>query len=178
MLEQYRKKNQIKLGFAPTRRSMVGEKAFNKPEAKKWKEIIENKVKQYGVEYVNLDFLNDEGLLFNGLDSDAVAKKFINEGVDAIFAPHCNFGSEDAVAKLAKRVNKPLLIWSPRDDTPLPDGYRVRDSQCGLFATTKLLARFGVPFTYITNCRLEDEIFDRGFRNFLAASSSSNLLQI
>ena len=171
MLEQYKKKNKIKLGFAPTRRTMTGEKAFNKDEAKRWKNMIEDKIKQYTIDYVNLDFLNDEGLLFNGLDSDAVAKKFIAEGVDAIFAPHCNFGCEDAVAKLAKKVNKPLLIWGPRDDAPLSDGYRTRDSQCGLFATTKVLSRFGVPFTYITNCHLKEELFDRGFKNFLAAAS-------
>lgn len=170
MLEKYRKKHQIKLGFAPTRRIISGEKAFNKEEAKKYKDIIEAKVKSYGINYVNLDFLNSEGLLYHGLDADKVAKKFIDEGVDAIFAPHCNFGSEDAVAKLAKKANKPLLLWGPRDDM-LPDGYRLRDSQCGLFATSKVLSRFGVPFTYITNCDVEDEIYDRGFKNFLAASS-------
>jgi L-fucose isomerase-like protein len=172
MLERYAAKHKIKLGLAPTRRTMHGEKAFSKEEAKRWKEEIEKKVSSYGIDYVNLDFLNEEGLLFNGLDSDTAARKFIEEGVDAIFAPHCNFGCEDAVAKLAKKVNKPLLIWGPRDDEPLPDGYRLRDSQCGLFATSKVLSRFDVNFTYITNCRMEDEIFDRGFKNFLAVASA------
>ena len=48
------------------------------------------------------------------------------------------------------------------------DGIRLRDSQCGLFATGKVLRRFRVPFTYMTNCRLTDPEFERGIRNFLA----------
>lgn len=166
MLEEYTKKQKIKLGFAPTRRQV-----FSKEVAGNFKRMIEEKVKSYEVDYVNLDFLNEEGLLFNGLDSDKAAQKFIDEKVDAIFAPHCNFGTEDAVAKLAKKVNKPVLIWGPQDDAPTPEGYRLRDSQCGLFVTTKILSRFGVPFSYITNSHLEAEVFDRGFKNFLAASS-------
>lgn len=169
MMDYYQKTAGFKLGFAPTRRTLSGEKAFNKEEAKRFKEIIEAKVQSYGVQSVNLDFLNEEGLL---MDADRVARKFIAEEVDALFVPHCNFGNEEAVAKLAKRVNKPVLLWGPRDDAPLADGLRLRDTQCGLFATSKVLSRFGVPFTYITNCRLEEETFDRGFRNFLGAAAA------
>lgn len=35
---------------------------------------------------------------------------------------------------------------------------RLRDTQCGLFATGKVLRRFGVPFTYLTNCRLNGQV--------------------
>ena len=45
---------------------------------------------------------------------------------------------------------------------------RLRDSQCGLFATGKVLRRFQVPFTYMTNCRLTDPEFERGVKDFLA----------
>jgi L-fucose isomerase-like protein len=172
LMDYYRKTNRFKLGFAPTRRAISWEKAFNKNEAMKQKSIIEMKAKSYGVELVNLDFLNEEGLLYDGRDAETVARQFMASGVDALFVPHCNFGNEEAVAKLAKKVNKPVLLWGPRDDAPLPDGNRLRDSQCGLFATSKVLSRYGVPFTYITNCRIEDELFDRGFRNFLGAASA------
>jgi L-fucose isomerase-like protein len=84
---------------------------------------------------------------------------------------HCNFGTESAVAKLGKLMNKPLLLWGPRDDAPLGSEIRSRDTQCGLFATSKILRRFGVPFTYITNSRIEDSVFERGFSNFLRAAS-------
>lgn len=170
MQEQYKKKYKIKLGFAPTRRTVTGVN-FDKAYAIESKNLIEEKLIACDIEYVNLDFLNEDGMLFLGSDSDIVAKEFIDKGVDAIFAPHCNFGTEDAVAKLAKKVNKPLLIWGPRDDAPMQDGRRQRDSLCGLFATTKVLSQFGVPFTYITNCHLNDEVFNRGLKNFIAAAS-------
>lgn len=34
-----------------------------------------------------------------------------------------------------------------------------------------MLQRFGVPFTYIINSRLEDEVFKRGFENFIRAAN-------
>ncbi len=172
MMDYYRKTTRLKLGFAPTRRALSGEKVFNKDEAKRQKDGIEAKIKSWGAEVVNLDFLNEEGLLYEGADGEAVARRFMAEEVDALFVPHCNFGNEEAVARMAKQINKPLLLWGPRDDAPLPDGFRLRDSQCGLFATSKVLSRCGVPFTYITNCRLEEELFERGFRNFLGAAAA------
>lgn len=56
----------------------------------------------------------------------------------------------------------------PRDERPDENGVRLRDSQCGLFATDKVLRRFQVPFTYMTNCRLTDPEFERGVKDFLA----------
>lgn len=60
------------------------------------------------------------------------------------------------------------MLWGPLDERPEPDGTRLRDTQCGLFATGKVLRRFQVPFTYMTNCRLNDPVFERGIRDFLA----------
>ena len=53
-------------------------------------------------------------------------------------------------------------------ERPDENGVRLRDTQCGLFATGKVLRRFRVPFTYLTNCRLNDPVFERGIRDFLA----------
>jgi len=167
MPDEVREKNRIKLGFAPTRRNVM-----SREEAQRIKRKVEDKVKTYGIKYVNLDWLNEEGLLYGGHDSDIAATRFIGENVDAVFVPHCNFGTEDAVAKLAKKVGKPLLLWGPRDEGPSPDGYRLRDTQCGMFATSKVLGRMGTPFTYITNCDIETETFNRGFKNFVAAASA------
>lgn len=161
------RKHRIKLGFTPTRRVI-----FSKEEAGKYKRIIEKKLLGYDVDIVNLDWLNDEGLLFNIFDAETVAKRFIAEGVDAVFAPHCNFGTEDAVAKVAQMTAKPLLIWGPQDDRPLSDGTRLRDTQCGMFATTKVLNRVGATFSYITNSPVDSDTFDRGFRNFLSAAAA------
>ena len=171
MQEASKNKFKVKLGLAPTRRTLTRPKFFDKVDAIEMKNQIEKKLKDFDIEFVNLDFLNEEGLIYSGMDSGVVAQKFIDEKVDAIFAPHCNFGTEDAIAKLAKKVNKPLLIWGPRDEAPLFDGRRTRDTQCGLFPTSKVLSQFGVPFTYITNSRLTDAVFERGLKNFIAASS-------
>ena len=162
-------KKQIKLGLAPTRR-----RVFSVEDSLKYKKLIEEKLKSWKIDFVNLDSLNKEGLLFDRLEAGRAAKIFIDAGVDALFVPHVNFGTEDAVAKLAKEVQKPLLLWGPRDEAPLPDGSRLRDTQCGLFATSKILLRYGVPFSYIVNSRVDSPVFERGFKNFLAAARAAN----
>ncbi len=171
MREEFIKQHRIKLGLAPTRRNLSRKNFFDKADAKTEKDLIEEMLREKQIDFVNLDFLNEEGIIFQGTDADAAADYFILEKVDAIFAPHCNFGTEDAIAKLAKKVNKPLLIWGPRDDAPTREGDRLRDSQCGLFATTKVLRQFGVPFSYIPNSRIQDEVFQKGFENFIAAAA-------
>ena len=94
-------------------------------------------------------------------------------GVDAVFAPHVNFGTEEVVAQLARDAGKPFLLWGPRDEAPLPDGNRLRDTQCGLFATANVLKKYRVPFSYIVNSRLEDPVFERGLRTFLSAVAAA-----
>jgi L-fucose isomerase-like protein len=95
---------------------------------------------------VDLESINSEGLLYAEEDLDSIITRLKQEKVDALFFPHCNFGTEDLVAKVAREMNFPVLIWGPRDDAPLENGIRTRDSQCGLFATGKVLRRFKVPF--------------------------------
>lgn len=112
--------------------------------------------------------MNEEGLLYDDSHVKIIAEKFRDEGIDGLFLPHCNFGTEYVCARLAKELGVPVLIWGPRDERPDENGIRLRDSQCGLFATGKVLRRFKVPFTYLTNCRLTDPEFERGIRDFLA----------
>ena len=80
-----------------------------------------------------------------------------------------NFGTEEAVGRLGKFLGKPLLLWGPRDEAPQDNGIRLRDTQCGLFATSNVLQKYGVPFSYIVNSRLDDPVFERGVKTFLAA---------
>ncbi len=154
---------QVKLGFAPTRRSI-----FSAPDAVKYAGLTRDKLKELGVEFVDIDDINEEGLLYDEGDRERIRDKFKREKIDGLFFPHCNFGTEYLVARLAKELDVPVLLWGPRDERPDEEGIRLRDSQCGLFATGKVLRRFKVPFTYLTNCRLEDEAFRRGMENFLA----------
>jgi len=71
------------------------------------------------------------------------------------------------VGKLAKLVDEPVLLWGPRDDAPDADGRRTRDTQCGLFATSKALRRYGLPFTYLPNSWVDGPEFEHGFKAFL-----------
>lgn len=171
MLDKFKNRYKVKLGVAHTRRNLSRPGYFFIDDALAEKEAIENFLRERDIEFVNLDFLNEEGIICKGVDADVAADYFISEGVDAVFAPHLNFGTEDAVAKIAKKVNKPLLLWGPRDGAPAPNGTRLRDSQCGLFATSKVLQEFGVPFTYIPSSRVEDKIFQTGFDNFISAAA-------
>lgn len=153
----------IRIGYAPTRRSI-----FSAPDAVKYRDLTAQKLRELGIDFVDIDDINDEGLLYDENDRLQILEKFRAEKVDGLFLPHCNFGTEYLCARLAKDLDVPVLLWGPLDERPEPDGTRLRDTQCGLFATGKVLRRFGVPFTYLTNCRLEDPVFERGLRDFLA----------
>lgn len=153
----------IKLGFAPTRRSI-----FSAPDAVKYRGLTAKRLEELGIEFVDITDINAEGLLYDDADRIKISEKFRKEKIDGLFLPHCNFGTEYECARLAKDLNVPVLLWGPLDERPDENGIRLRDSQCGLFATGKVLRRFRVPFTYMTNCRLEDPVFERGIRDFTA----------
>ncbi len=153
----------IKLGFVPTRRSI-----FSAPDAIKYRGLTADRFRELGIDFVDITDINEEGLLYDDQDVDKIAAKFRAEGVDGIMLAHCNFGTEYLCARLAKKMGLPVLLWGPLDERPESDGVRLRDTQCGLFATGKVLRRFQVPFTYLTNCRLNDPVFERGVRDFLA----------
>ena len=156
-------KKQVKIGFAPTRRAI-----FSAPDAVKYADLTRKKLDEMGIDYVDIKDINKEGLLYNDEDRIKIAEKFRKEKVDGLFLPHGNFGTEYECARLAKDLNVPVLLWGPRDERPEPDGMRLRDTQCGLFATGKVLRRFRIPFTCMTNCRLTDPEFERGLKDFLA----------
>lgn len=155
----------LRIGYAPTRRNI-----FSREDALKFKNSIKEKISSFNlpIALVDIDSINEEGLMYDRKDEKAIIEHLLNEKVDALFVPHCNFGTEDMVARIAKAINKPVLLWGPRDEAPLENGMRLRDTQCGLFATGKVLRRFNVKFTYITNSTLESKVFERGFRNFVS----------
>ena len=156
----------IKLGLAPTRRF-----CFSVEDAHKYKKLVEDKLRDWDVDFVNIDSINRERLLIGGDDPKKATELFKKEKVDAVFSPHVNFGTEEIVSRMAKEVGKPFLLWGPRDENPLEGGVRLRDTQCGLFATSNVLRKYHVPFTYIVNSRVESKLFERGFGNFMQSVS-------
>lgn len=156
----------IKIGFAPTRRSI-----FSAPDAVKFANLTRERLRELDVEFVDITDINPEGLLYQESDRIRIREKFRAAEIDGLFFPHANFGTEYECARLAREMGVPVLLWGPRDERPEPNGVRLRDTQCGLFATGKVLRRFRVPFTYVTNCRLTDPEFERGIKTFLGVCS-------
>ncbi len=124
----------VVIGFAPTRRSI-----FSAPDAVKYANLTRNRLKELGVEFVDIDDISKDGLLHNDNDRIKIAEKFKERKVDGVFFPHGNFGTEYEVARLAKELNVPVLLWGPRDERPDENGIRLRDSQCGLLRQEKYL---------------------------------------
>jgi hypothetical protein len=61
----------VKLGIAATRRYV-----FSREDAIKYKKLLLEKVKSLNIEFVDLDWLNEDGLLFDAADVDKVVQKF------------------------------------------------------------------------------------------------------
>lgn len=172
-------KERIKLAYCPTRRDV-----FSRVEAIKFNTLIRSQLEEFPVDVVDLEGINDEKLLFQDCDIQTVIDRFVSEKVDAVFFPHCNFGSENRVAQVARALGVPVLLWGPRDDAPNAEGFRSRDSQCGLFATGKVLRRHNVPFTYLTNSWVDGPEWKQGLEKFIRtvnvvkAVKNINILQI
>ena len=80
---------EIKLGFAPTRRSI-----FSAPDAIKYRGLTADRLRELGVSVVDIDDINPEGLLYDEKDRLKIVEKFKKEKIDGLFLPHCNFGTE------------------------------------------------------------------------------------
>lgn len=159
-------KENLTIGYAPTRRTV-----FSREDALKYKKLILDKIKSLRYKIVDIEDINEDGLLIEEADIASAVKKFKHGGVDCLISPHCNFGTEDIVARVARQMGLPFLLWGPRDEAPLANGSRLRDTQCGLFATSKILQRYSVPYSYIINSRLDDPVFSWGINNFAAAAN-------
>lgn len=158
----------LTIGIIPTRRDV-----FSKKDALHQKNLLLDKLREYkDIEFIDINDINEEGLLFDENDILKIVDKMSKKEVKGIFFPHCNFGSELLVAKVAKLINKPVLLWGPRDDAPKEDGIRTRDTQCGLFATGKMLRRFKIPFTYLINSDYKDNSFKNGLEMWFGVCSA------
>lgn len=93
------KGTEIKLGYAPTRRSI-----FSAPDAIEYRGLTKDRLLELGVSFVDIDGINPEGLLYDDKDVAPILEKFRKEKVDGLFVPHCNFGTEYVVARLAREL--------------------------------------------------------------------------
>ncbi len=96
----------IKLGYAPTRRAI-----FSAPAAVEYRKLTADRLRELGIDFVDIDDINDEGLLYDDAGLEKITAKFKAEKVDGLFLPHTNFGTEYECARLAKELNVPVLLW-------------------------------------------------------------------
>lgn len=156
----------VKLGFCP-----IGKFVFSHEDAKVYKAKLEKKMDEIGVNYKGIDSVIEDGIIRGYEHIDTAVEYLKSQKVDCLFIPHCNFGTESAAGMIAKKLGVPVLLWGPRDKAPKEDGTRLRDSLCGMFASSKVLSKLGVPFTYIENCKIEDEDFTKGLDKFLRVAN-------
>ncbi len=161
----------VKIGLVPLRRDCTPRPGlFNweyaEQRGRDTVAYIEEHFTTENVEFVDLKGVIDVEVLWSMDDVPRVAEHFKANGVDAIFLIPVNFGNEEAAGALAKLYGKPVLLWGPQDDTFYPDGLRMTDSQCGIFAMSRQLTRMNVPFTYIENCPVDCEMFKNEFFRF------------
>ena len=69
----------IKIGFAPTRRSI-----FSAPDAVKYANLTRERLKELGVEFVDITDINEEGLFYDEADREKIQEKFRRENVKGI----------------------------------------------------------------------------------------------
>lgn len=153
------------LGLCP-----IGKFVFSHEDAVRFKGMICDRLHRFGVRFVDLETVLPDGMIRDQKHVDPVVHWFQEQRIDALFIPHCNFGTEGAAAMIARKCGVPTLLWGPRDEAPLADGSRLRDSLCGMMATSGVLRSLRVPFTYIDNCRIDDDPFRRGVERFVRAA--------
>lgn len=155
----------IRLGVAPTKRGFL-----SMEEAKRQKDkfmAVIRSILPDKVEIIDIDDLCENGILFQTDLIPAVVDKFRKANIDALFTPHCDFGEEQCAAGVAAAMKVPTLLWGARDERPNSETSRGRDTQCGMFACSKVMRRFGVQYSYIWNCETESEDFRNGFDAFI-----------
>ncbi len=147
----------------------IGKFVFSHSDALRWKLALQKMLKRMKVRFTDLENVLPDGMVRDQQHVDAAVGHFRNAGIDGLFLPHCNFGTEGAAGTIAAQLNLPTLLWGPRDEAPEADGTRLRDTLCGLMATSNVLHKLGIRFTYLPNDRLADPSIERGIDVFTRA---------
>ncbi|MEL7607898.1 MAG: fucose isomerase [Bacillota bacterium] len=162
-------KQELYVGVAPVKRCFLSMET-----AKREKDEIMARIRGLlpeSVHLVDIDDAGENGIAFLPEHVAPVVEKFHNAKIDALFLPFCDFGEEQVSSAIAASFKVPVLVWGPRDEVPNTAASRGRDTQCGMFAATKVLRRFGVTYSYIFNCRTRDAAFADGFVRFLRVAA-------
>jgi L-fucose isomerase-like protein len=169
------KPGKVTIGIAPTRRE-DGFLTARVAEARKI--VILARLRQifssiHDVELIDIEDINNDGMLVEPEDLVRAERKFREKMIDGLFIVHANFGTEEVITQLAYHLQVPVLIWGLRDGRvgDINSDFRDADTQCGMFASTRALLRYGVPFSYIENCWLDSPQLDEGIEQFVRTLS-------
>jgi L-fucose isomerase-like protein len=157
-------KDIITIGLMPTRRPVFKIETARE-EYDSIIPIIKKQLPEY-VRFVDVEDICDQGMGAFQEDIEKVVEKFTAAHVDALFFPFCDFGCEEVVVGVAKQFKLPTLIWGTKDRVST-FSKREKETQCGLFAATKVLLNYGVTFSYIWNCEADSPDFVKGFEKFV-----------
>jgi L-fucose isomerase-like protein len=157
-------KDIITIGLMPTRRPVFKIETARE-EYNIIIPIIRRQLPEY-VRFVDVEDICDQGMGAFQEDIQKVVEKFKAANVDALFFPFCDFGCEEVVVGVAKQFMLPTLIWGTKDRVST-FARREKETQCGLFAATKVLLNYGVTFSYIWNCESDSPDFVKGFEKFV-----------
>ena len=155
----------VRLGVCP-----IGKFVFSHQDALVQKGKVLGKLDSSKVDYCSVDGVIPDGMVRGQADVAKVVRHFKSQEIDALFIPHCNFGTEGAAGMIARDCAVPTLLWGPRDGPPLEDGSRLRDSLCGTLASSKVLHTLNVPFSYINNSCVDEADFEEGPDRFIRAA--------
>lgn len=157
--------NKIRLGVLPIKRSFLSLEVA-KEEKEKMYQVI-RQIKPDVTEIIDIDDVCDSGILYKEEEVEGVIKKFKKHEIDAIFLCHCDFGEESVALHAIKKFQVPVLLWGNRDKYTNTYSMRGRDTQCGMFACSKVLLRNHIRFSYIYNVDVHSQEFAAGYENFL-----------
>lgn len=158
-------KKKVAIGVAPTKRSFL-----SMEEAVRQKEKFMAQIRTIApqcVRIVDIEDICENGIAWQTEKIAPIVHKLKNEEIDGLFIPFCDFGEEQVAAQIAADLKRPTLVWGARDERPNTYEVRGRDTQCGMFAATKVLQRFGVKYSYIFNVAADSREFREGFDRFV-----------
>lgn len=159
----------VKIGVIPIRRSFLSMDEAVRQKSQ-FMSVI-RRIRPDAAELITIDDICENGILWEADKVEAVANKMKASGAMALFLAFCDFGEEVVAARVAAALKLPVLVWGARDERVNSDECRGRDTQCGMFAATKVLARMGVTYSYIFNVPADSEEFRSGFETFIRTTA-------
>lgn len=155
----------MKIACIPLRRA-----SFPAAPAIEQKNILAGAIKDYPVEWVWIDEIVPDGIASKLEEAAPIINKMKQENVSGLFFPHMDFGTEFLAGKIAAAFDLPVLVWG-NSDGEIKNNMLQRYTQCGIFATGKILNDFHKKFDYIISCGPDSVRFKRGVDNFIRVCS-------